>query len=100
MGWKEKRLTFLKSPSPKFGLRASFNSDRGRFTELGMEPRETSSGSRTSTMRTSCWSALSPSVSRSPVSLCCHRLDPPVPAFRSRGSVEVIQGTEEVYVHH
>jgi hypothetical protein len=57
MGWKEKRLTFLKSPSPKFGLRASFNSDSGRFTELGMEPRETSSGSRTSTIRTSCLSA-------------------------------------------
>ena len=55
-------LTFLKSPSPKFGLRASFNSDKGRFTELGIEPRETSSGSRTSTMRTSCLSALSTSA--------------------------------------
>jgi hypothetical protein len=48
------RPTFLKSPSPKFGLRASFNSDKGRLTELGMEPSATSSGSRTSTIRTSC----------------------------------------------
>jgi hypothetical protein len=66
-------LTFLKSPSPKFGLRASFNSDKGRFTELGIEPRETSSGSRTSTMRTSWLSARSLSCA-----VLCYFLLPPI----------------------
>jgi len=47
------RLTFLKSPSPKLGLNASFNSERGRLTELGIDPSDTSSGSLTSTIKTS-----------------------------------------------
>jgi hypothetical protein len=91
-------LTFLKSPSPKFGLRASFNSDKGRFTELGMDPKETSSGSRTSTIRTSCLSALDPSFSCAPNIPACHHLASPNSCFLLP-ALGVLPDKEDSHVH-